>query len=292
MNCEQIDAEIDQRLESGVAALSATVQAHLTACGRCRSLYGEPGVETPDYGSSAFNRRILASMAPSLAAIAPVPRFSICVFRSFGLLAILAAVPVAFMGLPALARMNIPQLLTAVMLLAVAALLGSVLLAKQIVPATRQWLATWPGTALFAGIVLIVNIAVFPWREQGTSFVLSWACLFKELAIAAPGGFIFWITLRRAALLSAVAKGASIGAMAGLLGVIVLQFGCIHQQAAHLLLWHWSAIAVTAGTGALVGRFFSEHSQVTRNQCVGSGEGVVEERLIDHWILSTWRKRK
>lgn len=259
MNCEQVDAEIDQRLEAEVAVLSAEAQAHLTACGRCQSLYGELHAESPDYRFSAFNQRILDSVSPSLTAVAPIPRFSICVLQSFGLLAILAAAPIAVMGLPALARMNSPQLLAAVTLLAVAALLGSVLLAKQILPATRQWLSTLPGAGLFAATIFIVNISVFPWREPGTSIALSWECLFKELAIAAPGAFVFWIMLRRAAVLSAMAKGASIGAMGGLLGVIVLQFGCIHQQAMHLLLWHWSAIAVTAGAGALIGRFFDEH---------------------------------
>jgi hypothetical protein len=255
MNCEQVDAEIDQRLEAGTTALSATVQTHLTACGRCRSLYGEPHGETVDYGSPAFNRQILASIASSLTAVVPVPRFSICVLQSFGLLAILAAVLVAGMGLPALAHMNTLQRLAAVVLLVVATWLASVQVAKQIVPATRQWLTTGSGVGLFAAIVIIVNIVVFPWREQGTSIASSWECLFKELAIAAPSGFIFWMVLRRAAALSAATKGASIGAMAGLLGVVVLQFACIHQQAFHLLLWHWSAIPVTAGTGALVGHF-------------------------------------
>jgi hypothetical protein len=197
-------------------------------------------------------------MVPSLTAVMPVPRFSICVLQSFGLLLMLAALPITLTGAPALARMNIPEVVAAVIVLAVGAFLGSILLAKQIVPATRQWLGIWSGAGLFAAMVLIVNIAVFPWQEHGSGIALSWECLLKELAIAAPGAFVFWIMLRRAAILSAVAKGTSVGAVAGTLGVIVLQFGCVHQQAIHLLLWHWTAIAITAGTGALVGRFIGE----------------------------------
>ena len=59
------------------------------------------------------------------------------------------------------------------------------------------------------------------------------------------------IPLRRSAMLSPAAKGATLGAAAGLTGVAVQQFGCMHMEALHLLLWHWSGIAIAAGAGAL-----------------------------------------
>src|SRR5579871_2871458 len=43
------------------------------------------------------------------------------------------------------------------------------------------------------------------------------------------------------------------GAMAGLLGVTVLQFRCIHQNAWHLIVWHGAVLVVSAGAAALLG---------------------------------------
>jgi hypothetical protein len=48
--------------------------------------------------------------------------------------------------------------------------------------------------------------------------------------------------------------------MAGLLAVTVLQFGCVYQEALHLLLWHWSVLAIAAGAGALLGTLSSRFS--------------------------------
>jgi hypothetical protein len=93
----------------------------------------------------------------------------------------------------------------------------------------------------------------FPWRTPGTALTLSWQCLLRELAIAIPAAALFWILLRRSAVLSAAAKGASAGAMSGLLAVTVLQFSCPYQEALHLLLWHWSVLGITTGAGALLG---------------------------------------
>jgi hypothetical protein len=102
---------------------------------------------------------------------------------------------------------------------------------------------------------------LFPWREPGTSTGLSWQCSLREFAIAAPAAALLWMLLRRSApALSPTALGASAGAIAGLLAVTVLQFGCVYQEALHLLLWHWSVLAISAGAGALLGRLSGRFS--------------------------------
>jgi hypothetical protein len=125
--------------------------------------------------------------------------------------------------------MNTAQFVAVATRLGVAAVLGSFRLAKRMAPATMQWLPTRFGAGLFAAVAVIVNVVAFSWREPGTVVTLSRECLYKVLAISTPGGVIFWTALRRADALSASAKGASIGAVAGLLGVTVLQFACVHQ---------------------------------------------------------------
>jgi hypothetical protein len=110
-------------------------------------------------------------------------------------------------------------------------------------------------TMLVFAIAALGGIALlFPWRAEGGSPFLSWKCALRELAIAAPAAALFWIPLRRAVVLSPAAMGASVGAVAGLLAVSVLQFACPHQEALHLLLWHWSVLLVTTAAGALAAR--------------------------------------
>ena len=68
--------------------------------------------------------------------------------------------------------------------------------------------------------------------------------------------------------LSPTALGASVGAMAGLVAVTVLQFDCVYQEALHLLLWHWSVLAIK----------FSRHALT---DCADTDDG---------WALG-WRRR-
>lgn len=253
MTCNLLDVEIDQRLESGVADLSAEAQLHLKKCRRCQLLYGQLQDESA-LGPSELNRRVFENLRASLTPVKPLPGFSACVMQSLGLFVIASGIMAAIMGTSGISYMNAAQLVAVTLLLGGAAVLGSFLFAKQMAPATIQWLPTWLGAGLFAALVVILNVAAFSWREPGTGVTVSWECLYKVLAIATPGAVIFRTMLRRAAVLSASAKGAAIGAMAGLLGVTVLQFGCVHQQAMHLLLWHWSAVALAAGAGAVAGR--------------------------------------
>lgn len=53
-------------------------------------------------------------------------------------------------------------------------------------------------------------------------------------------------------VISPVAFGGTLGATAGLLGLTVLQFRCIHQDALHLIVWHGSVLVLATATRALV----------------------------------------
>jgi hypothetical protein len=50
------------------------------------------------------------------------------------------------------------------------------------------------------------------------------------------------------------ALGATLGATAGLLGVIVLQLQCPHQEALHLVAWHGGVLILATGAGIIIGR--------------------------------------
>jgi hypothetical protein len=165
------------------------------------------------------------------------------------------------MGAAGLRKMSTGQFVGSGLLLAAGAVLFSLSLARQMAPGSRRGIPTWLVMALFGSAALGAITLLFPWREPGTSIGLSWQCSLREFAIAAPAAGLLWLLLRRSApALSPTALGASVGAMAGLLAVTVLQFGCVYQEALHILLWHWSVLAIAAGAGALLGRLSSRLS--------------------------------
>ena len=70
--------------------------------------------------------------------------------------------------------------------------------------------------------------------------------------IALPSVVVFWLLARRASLFPDVALGASLGGLAALLGIAVLQFQCMFQQAPHLLVWHGGTAALLVSLAALL----------------------------------------
>ncbi len=253
--CKRIDAEFDRRFEVSAGEISADARKHLASCARCRNLYrwiAEQPVVTRV--SSELSQRIQGKLVASLTPGRPMASIRVCVLRFLAMFLAFAAGLVVTMGAAGLRQMNTWQFLGSGLLLAAGAVLFSLSLARQMTPGSRRGIPTWLAMALFSGTALGGITLLFPWRETGTSIGLSWQCSLREFAIAAPAAALLWLLLRRSApALSPTALGASVGAMAGLLAVTVLQFGCVYQQALHLLLWHWSVLAISAGAGALFG---------------------------------------
>jgi len=260
--CKRIDAELDRRFEISAAEISSEARNHLASCARCRKLYRWIARQPTVTGvSSELSQRIQSQLVASLAPVRPVASIRVSVLRFLAIFLAFAAGLVATMGTAGLRQMSAGQLLGSGLLLAAGAVLSSLSLARQLAPGSRRGIPTWLAMALFGGAALACITLLFPWREPGTSIALSWQCSLREFAIAAPAAALLWLLLRRSApALSPTALGASVGAMAGLLAVTVLQFGCVYQQALHLLLWHWSMLAIAAGTGALLGRFSNQFS--------------------------------
>src|ERR1035438_970008 len=260
--CKRIDAEFDRRFEVPDADISAEARKHLTSCARCRNLHHWIAVRPTTSGvSSELSQRIQSQLVASLTPVRPAASIQVCVLRFLTIFLALAGGLVVTMGAAGLRQMSSAQFVGSGFPGAAGAVLFSLSLARQMAPGSRRSIPTWLTMALFGSTALGGITLLFPWREPGTSIGLSWQCSLRELAIAAPAAALLWLLLRRSApALSPTALGASVGAMAGLLAVTVLQFGCVYQEALHLLLWHWSVLAISAGAGALFGWFSSQLS--------------------------------
>jgi hypothetical protein len=136
-------------------------------------------------------------------------------------------------------------------ILAAGVSLLSLVLAWQIRPGSQQKISAKLSWACFSVGFLTGAALLFPWRGVEAFVSLGWPCLLTGSAVAIPGGILFWLLCRRGVPLSAGTFGGTLGAIAGLLGLTVLQFRCIHQDAAHLLVWHGSVLFLSIAVGVL-----------------------------------------
>jgi hypothetical protein len=165
---------------------------------------------------------------------------------------VFAAALIAMMGVTGFRTLDAWQALGIVAILAVGVSLFSLTLAWQIRPGSLQKIPAKLSWACFGVGFLTGAALLFPWRGAEAFVSRGWPCLLTGSAVAVPGGVLFWLLARRGVPLSAGAFGGTLGAIAGLLGLTVLQFHCLYQNAAHLLLWHGGILVLSITTGLLV----------------------------------------
>lgn len=253
--CRQMNAELDRRFAGTGDGLSEAGRLHLMSCARCAALYGWISEKQSGLTVNAdLTHRIAAQIESSLAPVKPIPSPGAFAVRIAAMFVLLTCALVAFMGGAGITAMSRLQLAGVGALLVSGTTLFSATLGKLTTPGSTRRVPTWLTMLVFATAALGGIALLFPWRAEDASPFLSWQCALRELAIAAPAAVLFWILMRRAVVLSPAAMGAGVGAVAGLLAVSALQFACPHQEALHLLLWHWSVLLVTTAAGALTAR--------------------------------------
>ena len=199
-----------------------------------------------------LHRKISAALADSLQPVKPMPSAGVLTGQFATIFFVFAAALIATMGITGFRTLNTLQAFGILTILAVGVLLLSLVLAWQIRPGSREKISTSLSWACF-GIGFLTGAALlFPWRGAEAFVARGWPCLVTGSAVAIPGGILFWLLARRGIPLSASTFGGTLGAIAGLLGLTVLQFRCIHQDAAHLLVWHGGVLVLSIMTGVLV----------------------------------------
>jgi hypothetical protein len=259
-NCAVVDRALDRGFARRGSPPAPEVQTHLEECERCRALYrylGQDDSLSQDAPAPASSRgveqRIVASLRPSLR---PVPRLrsnAALAAQFIAVFLLIAAAVISRMKLAGYHAMSMPQLTGISAILVCGAVLLALSLARQMAPGSLRKLPDWasvaiPVAGLVAGIVLL-----FPWKRLDAFVVMGWPCLRAGLAMAVPAALIFALSIRRGAPLNLISLGATLGAIAGLLGVTVLQYTCDLQNIAHLLVWHSGVLLLSTNAGALLG---------------------------------------
>ena len=202
--------------------------------------------------SPDLHRKISGAIAASLQPVKPMPATGVLAGQFAAIFLVFAAGLIAIMGVTGFRTLNAWQALGILAILAVGVSLLALVLAWQIHPGSLQKISAKLSWAYFGVGFLTGAALLFPWRGVEAFVSRGWPCLLVGSAVAIPGGVLFWLLSRRGVPLSAGTFGSTLGAIAGLLGLTVLQFRCPYQDAAHLLVWHGGVLALSITAGVLV----------------------------------------
>jgi hypothetical protein len=212
------------------------------------------------------HRKISGALTASLQPVKPMPAARVLAGQFASIFWVFAAALIAIMGVTGFRALHAWQVLGIVAILAAGVSLFSLTLAWQIRPGSLQKISAKISWACFGVGFLTGAALLFPWRGVEAFVSRGWPCLLTGSAVAIPGGILFWLLTRRGIPLSAGPFGGTLGAIAGLLGVTVLQFRCIYQDAAHLLVWHGSVIVLSITVGVLVALAIERYGERQRSK--------------------------
>lgn len=253
--CESVDAEFDCHFGAPHADLSAQARRHLAECETCRNLYN--WLSAPPLAialSPELNGRIGRTLRSALKPVKPVGSTRIVAAQLFLVFVILAASVSPVMGGAGWQAMSGGQLTGVTAVLIAGAALLSFSLAWQMTPGSLQRIPAGTAIAILMAAFLAVEAISFPWHTPEAFLKMGLHCLRAGLTMAVPAAALFGTLVWRGAPLGLEALGGTLGAVAGLLALTILQFNCDVGNAIHLLVWHGAVLVVSALAGFLIGR--------------------------------------
>jgi hypothetical protein len=259
MDCEQFDAVLDRAGRQ--SDLTDEGRGHLAECSRCQALYAWLSEGPPVDVLPSVHDRAIRGLAGSLKPVRPVSGRAVTVLQIWIVFAVLAAGLLAFMGTAGIAHMTGFQLIVMSSLLIAGTGLFSLSLAGQMRPGARPYVR---GAATLSLVALAGIAWLFPWGPAPEFVAMGWPCLLSGLAMAAFGGLLLALVVRRGAPVSPRMMGATLGATAGWLGVAVLQYRCPLQQAEHLLVWHGGVLVLAAPAGLAIADWLRDSRRSSR----------------------------
>jgi hypothetical protein len=257
-DCKLVDAELDRRFGNGAPEPSLQVQGHLDECERCRRLYSYLLEELPSATiPREVHHRIVSTIQDSLKPVSRLRSASIIVAQLIVTYFLIAAVVTSMMKVAGIDAMGPGQLIGISTILVLGVALPATSLAWQMKPGSLQRIPPRAAVAILATGLAVVILLLFPWRTPEAFLVRGWRCLRAGLSMAAPAALVFGFMVRRGALLSLGILGGTLGAIAGLLAMTVLQYTCDLQDIGHLLAWHGGVLVISTILGWFIGRSVS-----------------------------------
>jgi len=252
--CELVDADLDRQFAGRGSQPSLDVQRHLDECDRCRSLYSYLAEEIlTDTVSQEAEEQIIQVMQGSLAPVSRLRSTAAIAAQLIVVFLLLSATVISRMKVIGFEVMTLTQLMGMSTILTSGVVLLALSLAWQMRPGSLRRVPEWVSVVMLAAGLFVGIVLLFPWKTPDAFVVRGWRCLRAGLILAVPVSLVFWFLVRRGAPLGFRSLGGTLGAIAGLLGVTVLQYTCDLQDIGHLLVWHGGVLLLSTLAGVLVG---------------------------------------
>lgn len=250
MNCSDLDLLLAGR--AGDRTLPAAADAHLRTCARCRALIAAldqspPGDSVKTEAITAIEQRLLENLTP-VRALPPKKLF----FAAFLLIFVaLMAAGIAHLGAFAWAELGLARRIMISTSLGASAALLAYSLVQQMFPGSRHRISPALLPAVTFVCLTLILAALFEVGQSGHFIREGMPCFEAGIPYAIPAAVLFWLILRRGVVLSPWVTGGLCGALAGLIGVSVLEIHCSNFDLRHILVWHLGV----GVSGALAGLF-------------------------------------
>lgn len=255
-SCESVDTEFDRLLSGQGSEVSLSVLQHLGECARCRDLYEfltappEKVALAPEICDRA-QQTLLSTLKP----VRPAPSTRVLALQLFLAFLILAMLMVGMMDTVGLRAMETWQLIAIGIVLTGGAILLSASMAWQMSPGSLHRVSARNAIMILGAAFAAAAVILFPWDTPAGFFRLGLHCLGIGSMMAVPAVALFGVLAWRGAPLGLGTLGGTLGALAGLMAMTVLQFTCGLQDAGHLVTWHGGVLVLTTLVGIIVGRY-------------------------------------
>jgi hypothetical protein len=248
--------DIDDLIASGPVNFLQSPEAveHMARCKHCRGLVQTlQKMEEEPASVESQVERIQAMIVARLQPVRPLAPARFFLGACAIIFSSVVAIGITPSSMDGWAALNGMQRIAVFATLAASAVLLAVSMIGQMVPGNKYALAP---TLLPIGVltVLMIILAVTFRPREELAFVQSGlACVRRGLTYSIPAAFLFWLLLRRGAILSPMLIGAAVGGLAGLAGFSVLELNCPDVNVFHIVVWHWGVVLIGTASGALIG---------------------------------------
>ena len=248
--------DFDYLMSSAPGNFAGVTEAcqHLTKCEHCRTLMSvlyEGGKPTAPRETQL--NRIQARIVENLKPVRPLAPARFFLFACAIIVLCIVAIGTMPFGMNGWGALRMGQRIAVFSTLAGGAILLAVSMVGQMVPGSKYAFAPAVLPIAILAALLIVLAATFHPREE-TAFVADGlACMKNGLMSSIPAAFLFWLLVRRGAIMYPKFIGAGAGGLAGLIGLSVLEINCSNLNVFHILIWHWGVVLISSAAGALLG---------------------------------------
>jgi len=259
MNCRDVEKALTSG-RSGQERLDTFMRTHIEGCESCGRLLRalQCRLQEKDALTSAELEQLQTIATKNLRPIRPLPPSWLFLVAFFLVFIGLSAASLAYLHSSGWHMLMPVQKIAVFTTLAASSSLLAFSLVRQMTPGKRWPLRPgWLPVALFVLLCLVVT-SVFQVRLEVDFLRAGEACMKAGLPYALPAAFIFWLLLRRGAILSPLAAGATAGMLAGLVSTTVLEVHCPNFDLWHILAFH-VGIALL---GMLAGLLFAGLGQI------------------------------